>query len=193
MITDSEVRSDPILECECDEPEGKVIRYVRKMNLEPERLKRFWSLSRKYPTLFSQEVRDSFPKFVNVFISQGATGLEANGLLWEIDDLLGVFYLNDIIPGVDANTHYTFLDGRFKGRIELTKKMLRYVFEKYKFRRLSTVIPKYAQVYADTFALNLGFKKEGRRRKCVLYNGEWFDATLYGILAEEVIPNGDGH
>lgn len=35
-----------------------------------------------------------------------------------------------------------------------------------------------------------GFKLEGRQRRQILKNGEWYDELLYGLLKEEWVPKG---
>ncbi len=178
---------EPVVTIICDEPDGAVERCVYPMQLSIENLKRFWELSRKYKTLFSHETRDDFTKFANLLLKVGPNGIEPTGLFWVVDDFVGVFYLTDITPGVDAKVHYTFLDGRHRGRVELAQAMLRFAFEKYNFRRLSAEVPLYATESAFHLMRLVGFKKEGRKRRSSFFDEKWFDVTLYGILKEEAL------
>lgn len=185
------IRNDNIvLGAKCDEPEGEVIRHVRLMKMTRENLRTFWEKSKQHKTLFSQEIRDDFEKFVNVIFSQQGKDLELSGLFWVVDNFVGVFYMTEIRVPFDAMTHYTFFDGRHRGRTNLVKQMLRYLFKTYKFRRLSTEVPLYAKQQTHNFVQkSLGFKHEGRKRKACLFDGEWFDVILYGILREEVLTS----
>src|SRR6266496_5379230 len=127
-----------ILSAVCPEPEGKVVREVWRMPVTIENLETLWERSRIFKTLFAEEIRGDFKKFCELFLSYGAEGIELNGLFYVIDDFVGVFYMTDINPGVDAKAHYTFFDRRHRGRIGLVKAMLKYAFTHYGFRRLST-------------------------------------------------------
>jgi RimJ/RimL family protein N-acetyltransferase len=178
--------SDEVLSCVCVEPEGMVTRTVRFMPLSIDNMRSLWEKSRGHDVLFSQEIRGDFRKFLELFIHEGPNGVETRGLFYVVDDFVGVFYMTRIIPGVDADVHYSFFDGRFKGRVRLVKEMIRYAFNHYGFRRLSAEIPLYVDYHTHSFVKHLGFRNEGRKRKAVLYKGEWFDSGLYGILREQV-------
>lgn len=178
-----------ILSARCSEPEGSIVRSVRSMTLTPSNLHKFWEHSRQFKTLFTKEVNDDFLKFLELFIVSDKEGLpiDCNGLFWVVDDFVGVLYMTDIKPGYDALVHYTFFDRRQRGRQPLIRKMLKYVFEHYGFRRLTVEIPKYAVDSTNAFVRSLNFKEEGRKRKAAYYENQWFDVMIYGILREEVI------
>ena len=180
---------EPVVRVECAEPGGSVIREVRKMNLTPENMRTFWEQARKFKTIFNSEIRDDFQKFVKVLVTQNSDeSITPNGLFWVIDDFVGVFYLTNIIPENDAQAHYTFFDGRHRGRIDLVKEMLRYAFEKYGFRRLSVEIPRYKSEKTRNFVeKSLGFRCEGKIRKSAFFDNDWYDSNIYGILREEVL------
>lgn len=178
---------NPILSVECVEAKSTVTRNVYPMKLTRDNLLLFWEKARKYSTLFSQEIKDDFNKFLDVFIGQEEDGsIVSRGLLWVIDDFVGVFYVTDIRPEEDALVHFTFFDGRIRGRDELAKRMLKYVFHHYQFRRLSAKAPLFVVPATLHFIERIGFKKEGRKRKSSYYNGEWFDTIHFGILREEI-------
>lgn len=181
----------PVVSVMCHEPDGDITREVRPMNLSMNNLRRMWELGRQFGTLFNEEIRGDFKKFVEVFLRQHGETIEANGLFWVIDDFVGMFYMTNIIPMVDADVHYTFFDKRHKGRKELVREMLKFAFGKYHFRRLSAQVPYYAIHGVMPFLESIGFKSEGRKSKAVWYRDEWWDMNLYGILSEEVLDGRD--
>jgi len=186
--TPTENQSPPsVVSIECNEPEGKVIRHVRFLVLSLENLKTFWEKARQHKTLFSAEIRDNFAEFLKVLVRQDSSGgIAPTGLFWVIDDFVGVFYLTDIKPGIDALCHYTFFDRRHTGREILCRAMIEYVFKTYKFHRLTTEVPLFTKPQVKFFVKSLGFRGEGMKRKAALFEGEWFNVLIYGILREEV-------
>lgn len=170
----------------CHEPEGDVERFVYPMPLTLDNLRTFWQKSEDFTTVFGEEIKGDFKKFCELFISQDGEKFRAHGLFWVIDDFVGVYYVTHITE-VDCQVHYTFFDRRHKGREDLTKALLRYGFESFGFRRMSVEVPMYASSHTFGFTAALGFKREGRKRKCIQYKGEWFDAACYGLLREEAI------
>lgn len=177
---------EPIVSVTCTEPEGEIVRNVRFMDLSPENLQLFWEKSRKFNTLFSSQITN-FQQFINLFVNQGVNGITSNGLFWVVDDFVGVFYLTEIMPKVDALVHYSFFDGRHRGRQDLTRAMLKYVFEEFGFRRLTAEIPYYVSKHTFIYVERVGFKKEGRKRKSAFFNNSWFDTNCYGILREDIL------
>lgn len=169
----------------CNEPEGEVRRFVYRMPLTIDNLRNFWEKSRRFKTLFSEEINGDFKKFIELFVSQDGNTLRSHGLFWVIDDFVGVFYMTHITE-TEAQVHYSFFDQRAKGREDLTRAMLKHVFEEYGFWRLSIEVPTYVSSYTTRFVKTVGFSAEGRKRKAVLYNNDKFDVICYGILAEEL-------
>lgn len=179
---------EPILECECTEPNGKIIRKVYPLVFTKENIQKFYDKSNRYRTLFWKETEHDFAKFLSLLLREGPNGtVQPNGLFWVIDDFIGVFFLTHILPSEDAQVHYTFFDGRHKGRDEITRKMLAYIFTTFEFRRLSAEIPAFAGGLVTQFAREVGFKGEGLKRKASYYKNDWFDVKLYGILKEEAL------
>lgn len=157
------------------------------MQLTMENVHKFWEKSSKFPVLFNAEIRGNFTKFLELFFTQYSEAvIVPNGLFWYVDDFVGVFYMTNIVPGFDAKVHFTFFDGRFSGRLELTKQMIEYVFKRYQFIRLSAEIPAYVNEKVVNFIEFVGFSYEGRKRDAVEYKGDMFDVKLFGILKGEV-------
>lgn len=182
---------EPVLTVRCKEKQEIIERSVYPMPLTMPALKVFWEKSRQYPTLFTQETRGDFGAFMRMLLHED---MSPKGLFWVVDDFVGVYYLTDMKTQddvlVDAFVHYTFFDGRTRGRVELTRAMIRYVFEKYGFQRFTAEIPLFVKPDAFVFAENVGFVKEGRKRKAVQFDNQWFDVNLFGILQSEVLENG---
>lgn len=181
------VHTEPVLVCTCHEPEGEVERSVYKMDLTVENLNTFWNKARQFNQLFDANINGDFAKFSELFLYEAGGQIHSRGLFWVVDDFVGVFYMTHIVPGTDAEVHYTYFDRRHRGRTQLGKEMLKYAFRKYKFRRLSTDVPAYARPQTHSYVRNLGFTNEGRKRKGIWFNDDWFDVINYGILQEEVL------
>jgi RimJ/RimL family protein N-acetyltransferase len=172
----------------CHEPEGDFERSVSLMPLSMENLKAFWAKARVHRTLFNEEILGDFNEFMKVFIYEDLAGeLQSKGLFWNLDDFNGVFYINKIVPGRSADCHVNMLDGRFKGREEITKHMLKYIFDEYSFHRLTIHVPVYIKPNVIRFIRRLGFVSEGRIREVVPYHDKWFDVFAFGILKDEII------
>jgi len=176
-----------ILSIECNEPEGKIIRHVYPMYLTPQNLYTFWDRCkrRKFATVFNEEIRGDFHKFMQVFIREGPNGIESRGIFWVVDDFVGVLYLTDIDVTNDALAHYVFFDGRTHGRVNLIRSMLLHVMTTYEFHRLSAEAPLFFKPSAMLFAEEIGFVKEGRKRLARKFDNKWFDVNIYGLLRED--------
>jgi len=185
MIT--AVDPEPILKVACVEPEGVVMREVRFMPLSVGNLWTLWERARQFDTLFGEEINSDFKKFLEVVMRVGPEGIEPTGLFWVVDDFVGMFYMTHIIPGEQADAHYSFFDRRHKGRLRLVKEMLKYAFRHYEFVRINVWIPVYATEQAFKFVSELGFKDEGKKRKAARYKGKHFDVVLFGLLREEAL------
>lgn len=173
----------------CDEPEGSVDRTVYLLELTPANIQKFWDKAKQFHTIYGRELK-SVDDFLNLFLYYDKDGTpQLNGLFFVIDDFVGVFYLSDITP-LWANVHYTFFDRRHKGRVPLVRRMLEYVFTEYKFHKLIAEVPNYASKFTRKFIVDVGFWKCGIRRNEAPYKGDFFDVTIYDILAKEVIRNG---
>lgn len=176
----------PIFSCICPEPKGPVHRYVYPMPLSPQNLAQFWEKASKFRVLFWDDIKGDFKRFAELFITRHGDELEANGLFWKIDDMVGLFYMTHI-GKFDAQIHYSFFDRRVYGRHRITRMMIRYVFEEFGFKRLSAEIPCYIKHTTTDFIEQVGLKYEGRKRDAALFDNEWFDVKLYGILREEAL------
>lgn len=168
----------------CEEPEGDVARTVRLAPLTPEFILEVWGRIAPFPTLFNEHIRGP-QDFIRMFIGREEGQIVARGILWLVDDV-GIMFLTNIYPGFQATAHVTFWDRRLKGREPLMRKMLQYAFREYGFHRIVAEVPLYARPLFQMIP-RVGFKKEGRARKVVRYEGEWWDAYNYSILREEAL------
>ncbi len=191
--------TQPIFTITCHEPEGEFERSVYLLELTPQNLSTVWKKAKDFPTLFGREL-SGINEFADLFLSYQADGsIKANGLIFCVaddkGDIIGVFYITNVLYEnnqiLEADVHYIFFDRRHRGRVPLTKKMIRYVFEEFGFRRLNARVPLYSTKFVRHFISNVGFQVEGRKRKASFYDGKWFDDMLYGILREDVLTSED--
>lgn len=169
----------------CVERQGPVLRKVWCMDYSVDNLQRLWVECSKFPVLFSDEIRGNFHAFCETFFSTYGDYVAARGLTWVVDDFVGVFYLNNITSN-EAKVDFSFFDRVLDRRIELTRRMIEFVFDRYGFNRLNVEVGAYANKHVFAFVHELGFKREGRKRRAVRYKGDLFDLIQYGILKEEV-------
>lgn len=177
-------RDSPLLQVECDEPEGKVVRSVRLGQLSFERLKFLWEQLKEFDVLFNDFVRGDFQAFLKHFVLEVNGEPVPAGLVFDIDDV-GIFLVNEIRPGESCQVHFMFWDRRFRGREELCRQAIQFAFEHYKFRRIQTEVPLYAK-FALRAVERIGFVVEGRLRKAVKYKGDWFDMYVLSLLPEDL-------
>ncbi len=167
----------------CKEGDTIVDREIGPLIFTPENGARFYEKASKYPVLFGKPISNPKQFWEHFVWFNRQNEPELNGMFWCDPSLTIVFYITNIYP-TEADVHYTFLDGRQKGREELVKTMLSYIFARYKYIRLNANVPVYA-TSALNFARQLGFTEEGRKRKCALRKGDYFDVIQFGILAHE--------
>lgn len=177
----------PILAVECNEKGTLVTREVRLLSLTRANLHKFWLASKQYPILLNQEIRGNFERFVNIFLEQDSNGITPRGILYVIDDFLGVMFLTNIdVINNSAEAHFSFFDGRIHGRDKLAKELVKYVFNFYGFNRLTANVPAYVPSHTLAFAKRVGFKIEGRAKQAAYNHDHYFDVTNLALLKSEV-------
>lgn len=192
---------DPILSVVCNEPEGEVRRYVYPFVLNDTALENFWLRASKYPYIFGRPTPPSQEEFFRMYfnVDPHTGAVTTDNLIWVIDDYVGAMVLSNIYYPHDASMHFTFFDGRLKGRAPILKEMIKYVVDTYGLLRLSAEIPTYIvksnrvrENVLNFISNEVGLFLEGRKRKSVWYQGpkmeipEKFDVLLYGITIEDV-------
>lgn len=172
-----------IFSYECIEHRKPIMRSVWLMDFSLNNLSRLWERSKEHRILFSDDVNGNFHRFCSIFLSWDFEGkLTPNGLLWVVDDFVGILFMSQIKTR-EALLHFSFFDGRL--RRDISVRMIEYIFENYEFDRLNAEIVPFASPRVFNFVESLGFKKEGRKRKAIEYKGGKFDLLQYGLLREE--------
>jgi RimJ/RimL family protein N-acetyltransferase len=177
-------QSEVVLSVECTEPEGQVVRHVRRCELSFEKLRFLWEKLSPFHEVFNAPHQD-FGQFVSLLIATNGEGnYEPTGLFWEVDDV-GILYITDIRPGFEATAHFSFWDRRYRGREPLIMAMVKYVFALLELRRITVEIPMYAHSLRG-FVERMGFVHEGRRREAIFHKDKWFDSNVYSLLRRDV-------
>lgn len=207
------VSPEPILSLSYEEKGKPVARSIYPLLFTPENIGKLWQAAKPFKTIFGHEHDGDFVKFLSFFLDMqdSDTGelapAKAKGLFWVVDDFLGLFYISDITPGLDASVHFVFFDRAFERRQPLIIAALRYGFKKYGLHRFSTEVPLYVNVpiirdaegkpildkngkqeqkfNAFKAVESLGFKQEGRRREIRSFAKKNFDVKIYGLLKSE--------
>lgn len=175
--------NNTIFTVDCVEHGKTIERSVWLMDYSIENLRALWNKSNSHRILFSDDVNGDFDKFINIFLYNDVDGnIKSNGLIWVVDDFVGMLFMSDITRR-EALLHFSFFDGRL--RFDISMEMINYIFDNYNFDRLNAQIVPFASNRVFNFIESLGFKKEGRKRKAMIYKGEKFDLLLYGLLKEE--------
>lgn len=178
---------EPIFSVLCNEKDISIERKVYSFEHTKESIHKFYEKSKELKTVFSKEFFGDFEKFCSTFFTRDSNGIVTpQGLFWLVDDFVGMFYVTDIYPGIDAQCHYLFFDKKHRGREELAKEMLKYLFDTFKFHRLSIELPNYASDSTRRFIQDIGFHYEGKKIKNAKLNGIWYDSNLYGLLNEKL-------
>lgn len=179
--------SAPVLQVDCIEDDETITRSVRPTRLTVDHLQFLWNNLKRFDVLFNDFVKGDFRAFVEHFIYQDAKGgLHPTGLMWNVDDV-GLFFMNEIKPMESAEGHFVFWDQRFNGREELCREMLKYVFEKFLFQRISVKVPLYAKQALNAVE-RIGLVHEGRLRRAAFYKEQWFDVNIYSAIPDDFRP-----
>jgi len=149
-----------------------------------------WEKAGKFQFLSSDHTRDNKDQFVEYILSPGTIILlvleaNANELKPQSPAAVGIIHFDNIRPELDAEVHYLFWDKIQRGRQRVLMSAANWAFEQLNFHRLRIEIPEYA--YAALRRMyRMGARVEGRIRSCVLKDGKWHNAILFGVLKEEL-------
>lgn len=136
----------------------------------------------QFDVLFYDDTNKSLTAFMAVFLDPKGTWMEV--VRAEDDEVIGALYLTQILPGFDAHGHFTFWDGLASGREGIIWDTMKWVFDRYDLRRLSSEVPPY-QKGVMRFMGRLGFAEEGEKVEAIQHDGEWQSLHLYGITRGE--------
>lgn len=115
----------------------------------------------------------------------------------DVVELVGVVMLTKVLPGVDAEAHYVFFDGKLNDKTDLLQELIDWVFEDHDdwvaLRRITVAIPDFAFSLARHAHRYLGFggdfmyekdgksvQIEGVRRSAFRWRGMDRDQLLMG-------------
>lgn len=180
---------EPILTVTCNEKGGDIDRSVYPFVFSEENIKKFWEQSKKYPQIFGKQTIGTIEDFLNIFFYLDPEGFwKTENLFYVIDDFVGMLSLTNIYHPHDALMHFTFWDGRLRGRENIIKEMMTYVINTYEFNRLSAEIPAYVSKSTLQFVSNrIGLTLEGKKRSAqVSPNGNLVDVLLYGVTKKDI-------
>jgi len=163
---------------------------VRPAVLTFETFKGYYDKLKKFKTVFNSYVENNLDDFIKLFVSgDGKDDIRATGLIWEVDDV-GILYLTEIAPGHDALAHFNFWDRIFNGREKLIRGMVRHVMDEFALHRVTVEVGMFAAPWLPKAVERIGFKREGRKREAIKFDGKWFDSIMYSMLRSEVNEDG---
>jgi hypothetical protein len=104
-----------------------------------------------------------------------------------LDDI-GLVTLTGLVPGSDVVVHTTIWGKQDSRRVlSLFHNALELIFKEFGLVRITTIAADY-HPQGIRLAKLMGFTEEGRMRKAILFKNVWYDAIIYGILREEILP-----
>jgi RimJ/RimL family protein N-acetyltransferase len=182
---------EPLLIVSCEEKNKIVERKVYPFVATKENIFTFWEQASKYPYIFGMKNNGSIEDFLNIFFSEDDRGFwRTEHLFYVVDDFVGVLALTNIYYPYDALMHFTFFDGRLRGRETIIRGMIEYVFDKYKFNRLSAEIPCVVRDEKSSLpkfvSERVGLILEGKKRKAMEFKDSLCDVLMYGITQEDI-------
>ena len=111
--------------------------------------------------------------------------LQSDSQWYQIEGHRAWLYITDVQPGMGATVHALNLDGWDAVGSPKVAETLAEIMDEHRLVRLTAIVP--APVGKLHRALKMiGFEKEGRMRKSVVFNGRPTDAVIYGHLRKEV-------
>jgi hypothetical protein len=173
----------------CKEPKGDVERSIYPFVFSEENVRKFWNQAKKYPQIFGKDTIGDIEDFLNMFFYLDGEGLwQTNNLFYVVDDFVGMLSLTNIYHPTDALMHFTFYDGRLRGRENLVKEIIKYVMSTYEFNRLSAEIPAYVSKSTLKFLSDhVGLVLEGKKRLAQYGpQGNLVDVLLYGVTKQDI-------
>lgn len=153
---------------------------------------------------FHDNVWHAGPDVRRVAASEHLANALQTGRVWEAwrgGELLGIFVLNHVRPGLDAQAHFLFFDRQLANKRQLCRAMMRRTFEdeELALHALRVDLPEYVSKYAHFLRKALGFKYEAERRltspraaerasrryQAAFYDGKWVDVLMLSLTRDE--------
>ncbi len=152
---------------------------------------------------FQDNVWNGGPAVRRAHASKYLSGAYIDGKVWEVwreDTLCGIFILNQVRLGLDAQGHFIFFDRVLVNKKTLCLTMMNKVFadEQLDLHAIRVDLPVYAGRLAGFLRKALFFKYEAERRlptkeakvasrrhQAAYYNGRWQDVLLLSITKDE--------
>jgi hypothetical protein len=154
---------------------------VKQLGLTWEKVDLIWDLLQSYRSIFSDLTRGDKQNFVRLLGTPDTFWLEA----FENGKLNALIYFTGLENSVEATGHLIVLDREAASKVELIKRVARYVFDHFPINRITAPTPA---IYFATIRMlkKAGFTHEGSKRQAVLISGRWHDLDIYGLLRGEV-------
>ena len=142
-----------------------------------ERFNALWERVSKADYAFEDTTRDDKVRFVQGMLVPGTYNFEIPDEIFA--QLVGA--------GKDSNAmiHFTSLStGPTSPLIDAASELFRFAFDDIGVHRITAYIPSFNQKVIRMATL-VRMKFEGQMRKAYLYNEEWWDIHIYGLLEHE--------
>ena len=155
---------------------------VRMMTLTPAKVVELWRKLSRFRTLFSDLTRGDFGSFFAYVVSGDTFWLE----IYDGNFLVGLVVLEGMGQLIDAEAHVLFMDRDLTNKVPVCKAIIRWLFATFPLQRLTVQIPT---IYMAVVRLvnDLGFRREGRKRRAVLISGKWVDVFILGLTRSEAV------
>ena len=153
---------------------------VRLMPLTWPRVFSLWDKLKRFRTLFSDLTQGDLKNFVAYLLNKDTMWLE----ITEDDRLAGIVVLEDLSKVIDAEAHVLFMDRDLANKVPVCKAIIKWIFSVLPLQRLTVQIPT---IYMGPVRLvnELGFHREGKKRRAVLISGKWVDVFILGLTRPE--------
>lgn len=136
-----------------------------------------WEAVSKADYAFEDTTRGNKVAFIQGMLTPGTYNFE----------IPGEIFAQLTLAGKDTNSMIHFITlsvGPTAPLIDAAYELLRFAFDVIEVHRISAYIPAFNQKVIRLSTL-LKMKFEGQMRKAFLYNEEWWDLHLYGLLDNE--------
>jgi len=159
--------------------------YLEPFQATKESLDYLWEKAGKYSFLFSDITREDRKRFDIAVLSPATIILTVYQKTDPGRRAVGVVLADSIKPEWDAKIHYLFWDKRQKGRQRVLLVALKWLMKEFMLKRVTAEIMQYAYS-ALRRAKKIGFMLEGRKRAGTIWNGNYADVFLFGLLTDEI-------